>query len=107
MSFTKDVIKKHEPTTKQIGGTMIDPTVKDAIDSRNKAMAYPIGFFQSNGNLQTINANIENIKLFFFQFETYTIGKGKKYESLSNLMIVNRTLGNMTPVIVSFTTKKW
>lgn len=63
MSLTKDVIKKHDPIKKQIGGTMIDPTVKDAIDSRNKAIKYPPGVFQSNGNLQTNNVNIENTKL--------------------------------------------
>lgn len=38
ISFTKDVIKTHNPMKKQGGGTMIDPTVNDAIDSRNKAI---------------------------------------------------------------------
>lgn len=63
MSFTKDDTKKQDPITMQIGGTMIDPTVNDAIDSKNNAIKYPCGVFQLNGNLQMNNAIIEIIKL--------------------------------------------
>lgn len=59
-SFTNDVIKKHDPMKKDLGTVTQNPDVYATIDSKSKAIKYPCGVFQSNGNLWRKEKRIEN-----------------------------------------------
>lgn len=70
---------------KQPGGITIDTTSNAIIDSKNKVIRYPIGFFQLNGNLK-----MERKQTFWYSMLEICVIKFKMDSCYSNEIVHDR-----------------